>query len=101
MPCRIPHRHHERHDAKTPIPSSTHRAPGANQLGFMAEVFVDEMTQQDEPALRAGRTKGGRPITQKMTNRPLIVFRQIAAVIWRTAARAGMGTQGLRRRFFL
>ena len=28
---------------KTHIPSSTHRAPGANQLGFMAEVFVDEM----------------------------------------------------------
>ena len=43
MPYKIPHRHHERHDAKTHIPSSTHRAPGANQLGFMAEVFVDEM----------------------------------------------------------
>ncbi len=43
MPYRVPHRHHERHDAKTHIPSSTHRAPGANQLGFMAEVFVDEM----------------------------------------------------------
>ena len=28
---------------KTHIPSSTHRAPGANQLGFMTEVFVDEM----------------------------------------------------------
>jgi isoquinoline 1-oxidoreductase beta subunit len=45
MPYRISHRHHERHDAKTHIPSSTRRAPGANQLGFMAEVFVDEMTQ--------------------------------------------------------
>jgi isoquinoline 1-oxidoreductase beta subunit len=43
IPYKIPHRHHERHDAKTHIPSSTHRAPGANQLGFMAEVFVDEM----------------------------------------------------------
>jgi isoquinoline 1-oxidoreductase beta subunit len=43
MPYKVPHRHHERHDAKTHIPSSTHRAPGANQLGFMAEVFVDEM----------------------------------------------------------
>src|SRR5258708_23388246 len=43
MAYKIPHRHHERHNAKTHIPSSTHRAPGANQLGFMAEVFVDEM----------------------------------------------------------
>ena len=30
-------------DVKTHIPSSTHRAPGANQMGFMAESFVDEM----------------------------------------------------------
>jgi isoquinoline 1-oxidoreductase beta subunit len=43
IPYKIPHRQHERHNAKTHIPSSTHRAPGANQLGFMAEVFVDEM----------------------------------------------------------
>jgi isoquinoline 1-oxidoreductase beta subunit len=43
MPYKFPHRQHERHNAKTHIPSSTHRAPGANQLGFMAEVFVDEM----------------------------------------------------------
>jgi isoquinoline 1-oxidoreductase beta subunit len=43
MPYRFPHRHHERHDVKTHIPSSTHRAPGANQMGFMAESFVDEI----------------------------------------------------------
>jgi isoquinoline 1-oxidoreductase subunit beta len=43
MPYKIPHRQHERHNVKSHIPSSTHRAPGANQLGFMAEVFVDEM----------------------------------------------------------
>jgi isoquinoline 1-oxidoreductase beta subunit len=43
MPYKIPHRQHERHNAKTHVPSSTHRAPGANQLGFMTEVFVDEM----------------------------------------------------------
>ena len=43
MPYKIPHRQHERHNAKTHIPSSTHRAPGANQLGFMTESFVDEM----------------------------------------------------------
>jgi isoquinoline 1-oxidoreductase subunit beta len=43
MPYKIPHRHHERHNAKTHIPSSTHRAPGANQHGFFTETFVDEM----------------------------------------------------------
>jgi isoquinoline 1-oxidoreductase beta subunit len=43
MPYLIPHRQHERHNVKTHVPSSTHRAPGANQHGFMAEVFVDEM----------------------------------------------------------
>jgi len=43
MPYKFPHRQHERHNFKTHVPSSTHRAPGANQLGFMAEVFVDEI----------------------------------------------------------
>jgi isoquinoline 1-oxidoreductase subunit beta len=43
MPYKIPHRQHERHNAKTHIPSSTHRAPGANQLGFVTESFIDEM----------------------------------------------------------
>ncbi len=43
MPYRIPHRHHERHNAKTHVPSATHRAPGANQTGFVTEVFADEM----------------------------------------------------------
>jgi isoquinoline 1-oxidoreductase subunit beta len=39
----FPNRHHERHNVDTHIPSSTHRAPGANQNGFMMESFVDEM----------------------------------------------------------
>jgi len=43
MPYAIPNRHHERHNVKTHIPSSTHRAPGANQQGFYTETFVDEM----------------------------------------------------------
>jgi isoquinoline 1-oxidoreductase beta subunit len=43
MPYKVPHRHHERHNGKTHIPSSTHRAPGANQLGFFTESFVDEI----------------------------------------------------------
>jgi isoquinoline 1-oxidoreductase beta subunit len=43
MPYNIPLRHHERHNLDTHIPSSTHRAPGANQTGFITEVFADEM----------------------------------------------------------
>ncbi len=43
MPYKIPLRHHERHNLDTHIPSSTHRGPGANQTGFITEVFADEM----------------------------------------------------------
>lgn len=43
MAYKFPVRHHERHNAKTHIPGSTHRAPGANQMGFMAESFIDEI----------------------------------------------------------
>lgn len=43
MSYKFPVRHHERHNAKTHIPGSTHRAPGANQMGFMAESFIDEI----------------------------------------------------------
>lgn len=43
MPYLVPNRHHERHNARTHIPTATHRAPGANQHGFMTESFVDEV----------------------------------------------------------
>jgi isoquinoline 1-oxidoreductase beta subunit len=43
MPYKFPQRHHDRHNLHTHIPSSTHRAPGANQMGFMAESFIDEI----------------------------------------------------------
>jgi isoquinoline 1-oxidoreductase beta subunit len=43
MPYRVPNRHHERHTARTHVPTATHRAPGANQHGFMIESFVDEV----------------------------------------------------------
>ena len=43
MPYKIPLRQHERYSMKTHVPSSTHRAPGANQTGFMTESFVDEI----------------------------------------------------------
>ena len=43
MPYIIPNRHHERQNVETHIPSSTHRAPGANQTGFITECFIDEL----------------------------------------------------------
>ena len=43
MAYNFPLRHHERHNLHTHIPSSTHRAPGANQMGFMSESFIDEI----------------------------------------------------------
>jgi isoquinoline 1-oxidoreductase beta subunit len=43
MPYVIPSRRHEAHTIKGHIPTATHRAPGANQNGFMTESFVDEM----------------------------------------------------------
>ena len=43
MPYQVPNRHHERHTGSTHVPTATHRAPGANQHGFMTESFVDEV----------------------------------------------------------
>lgn len=43
MPYKVPNRRHERHTARTHVPTATHRAPGANQHGFMTESFVDEV----------------------------------------------------------
>jgi isoquinoline 1-oxidoreductase subunit beta len=45
MPYIIPSRRHEAHTVAGHIPTATHRAPGANQNGFMVEVFVDEMAE--------------------------------------------------------
>jgi isoquinoline 1-oxidoreductase subunit beta len=43
MPYRVPNRRHERHNVAAHIPTTTHRAPGANQNGFIIEQFVDEL----------------------------------------------------------
>lgn len=43
MPYLVPNRRHERHNVAVHIPTATHRAPGANQNGFIIEQFVDEM----------------------------------------------------------
>jgi isoquinoline 1-oxidoreductase beta subunit len=43
MPYQVPNRLHERHNASAHIPTTTHRAPGSNQNGFIIEQFIDEM----------------------------------------------------------
>jgi len=43
MPYQVPNRRHERHNVAAHIPVATHRAPGANQNGFIIEQFADEL----------------------------------------------------------
>jgi isoquinoline 1-oxidoreductase beta subunit len=64
MPYRVPERRHERHNVATHIPVATHRAPGANQNGFIMEQFVDEMAlagDRDPLEWRLEMTKGMEP----------------------------------------
>jgi len=64
MPYKIPNRRHERHNVAAHIPTTTHRAPGANQNGFIIEQFVDEMALaggRDPLEWRIEMTKGLEP----------------------------------------
>lgn len=64
MPYLVPNRRHERHNVAAHIPTATHRAPGANQNGFMIEQFVDEMALAggwDPLEWRLEMTKGLEP----------------------------------------
>jgi len=64
MPYLVPNRRHERHNVAAHIPTSTHRAPGANQNGFIIEQFVDEMAlaaDWDPLEWRLEMTKGLEP----------------------------------------
>lgn len=64
MPYRIPNRRHERHNVAAHIPTATHRAPGANQNGFIIEQFVDEVALAggwDPLEWRREMTKGLEP----------------------------------------
>lgn len=64
MPYLVPNRRHERHNVAAHIPTATHRAPGANQNGFMIEQFVDEMAlagDWDPLEWRLEMTKGIEP----------------------------------------
>jgi isoquinoline 1-oxidoreductase beta subunit len=64
MPYLVPNRRHERHNAAAHIPTTTHRAPGANQNGFIIEQFADEMAlagDWDPLEWRLEMTKGLEP----------------------------------------
>jgi isoquinoline 1-oxidoreductase beta subunit len=64
MPYRVPNRRHERHNVAAHIPVATHRAPGANQNGFIIEQFVDELAlagDRDPLEWRLEMTKGMEP----------------------------------------
>jgi len=64
MPYLVPNRRHERHNVAAHIPTTTHRAPGANQNGFIIEQFVDEMAlagDWDPLEWRIEMTKGLEP----------------------------------------
>lgn len=64
MPYRVPHRRHERHNVAAHVPTTTHRAPGSNQNGFIIEQFVDELALAggwDPLEWRIELTKGQEP----------------------------------------
>lgn len=64
MPYLVPNRRHERHNVAAHIPTTTHRAPGANQNGFIIEQFADEMAlagDWDPLEWRLEMTKGLEP----------------------------------------
>jgi isoquinoline 1-oxidoreductase beta subunit len=64
MPYLIPSRRHERHNVAAHVPTTTHRAPGSNQNGFIIEQFVDEMAlagDRDPLEWRIEMTKGLEP----------------------------------------
>lgn len=70
MPYRVPNRRHERHNVAAHIPTTTHRAPGANQNGFIIEQFVDEMALAggwDPLEWRLEMTKGMEPWQRVLT----------------------------------
>ncbi len=70
MPYRVPNRLHERHNAAAHIPTTTHRAPGTNQNGFVIEQFVDEMALaggRDPLEWRLEMTKGMEPWQRVLT----------------------------------
>lgn len=89
MPYRIPNRRHERHNAVAHIPTTTHRAPGANQNGFIIEQFADEMAlagDWDPLEWRLEMTKGLEP-----WQRVLLKLKEVSGFTTELPKGEGMG----------
>ncbi len=89
MPYAIPNRRHEVHHAATHIPTSTHRAPVANQNGFMMESFVDEMALAsgwDPLEWRLEMTKG-----KEAWQRVLLKLQEVSGFLTDLPQGEGMG----------
>ncbi len=89
MPYLVPNRHHERHNAVAHIPTATHRAPGANQNGFMIEQFADEMAlagNWDPLEWRLEMTKGLEP-----WQRVLLKLKEVSGFTTELPRGEGMG----------
>jgi isoquinoline 1-oxidoreductase beta subunit len=87
MPYKVANRRHERHNVAAHIPTATHRAPGANQNGFIIEQFVDEMAlagDWDPLEWRIEMTKGLEP-----WQRVLLKLKEVAG--FRTDLPRGQG----------
>jgi isoquinoline 1-oxidoreductase beta subunit len=89
MPYLVPNRRHERHNVAAHIPTATHRAPGANQNGFIIEQFVDEMAlagDWDPLEWRIEMTKGMEP-----WQRVLLKLKEVAGFTTDLPKGQGMG----------
>ncbi len=89
MPYQVPNRRHERHNVTGHIPTTTHRAPGANQNGFMIEQFVDKMAlagDWDPVEWRLEMTKG-----QERWQRVLLKLKEVAGFTTDLPKGEGMG----------
>jgi len=89
MPYAVPNRRHERHNVAAHIPTATHRAPGANQNGFIIEQFVDEMAlagDWDPLEWRIEMTKG-----QERWQRVLLRLKEVAGFTTDLPRGEGMG----------
>lgn len=89
MPYLVSNRRHERHNAAAHIPTTTHRAPGANQNGFIIEQFVDEMALAggwDPLEWRLEMTKGREP-----WQRVLLKLKEVAGFTTDLPGGEGMG----------
>lgn len=89
MPYAVPNRRHERHNVAAHVPTATHRAPGANQNGFIIEQFVDEMAlagDWDPLEWRLEMTKG-----QERWQRVLLKLQEVAGFTTDLPRGEGMG----------